>query len=62
MRCACEAMANLVSNAATYDEDAPIAIQVADQGQTYRSKVINDGPGVAAAHLPHLSEPLRRGS
>jgi signal transduction histidine kinase len=57
-----EALANLVSNAAAYGKDAPIEIDVVDLGQIVSIKVTNDGPGIATAEIPHLFEPLRRGT
>lgn len=57
-----EALANLVSNAATYGNAAPIAIDAVDLGEMVSIRVTNAGPGIAAADIPHLFEPLRRGA
>ncbi|WP_406819788.1 heavy metal sensor histidine kinase [Pseudomonas sp. KnCO4] len=55
------ALSNLLSNAIRHCPDGtPVAIRIERLGREVRLAVENQGPGIAAAHLPHLFERFYR--
>jgi two-component system phosphate regulon sensor histidine kinase PhoR len=56
-----QALANLVSNAVKYSgEGTQVTIEVADEGELVRLSVEDQGPGIAAKHLPRIFERFYR--
>ncbi len=56
-----QAMANLVSNAIKYSgERTTVRIRIADVGETICLSVSDEGPGIAAKHLPRIFERFYR--
>jgi two-component system phosphate regulon sensor histidine kinase PhoR len=56
-----QALANLVSNAIKYSgEGTQVTIEVADEGELVRLSVEDQGPGIAAKHLPRIFERFYR--
>jgi signal transduction histidine kinase len=53
---------NLVGNAATYGESAPIRVRVVGDGSEVGVHIHNDGEIIPSEVMPQLFEPLRRGS
>ncbi len=51
---------NLMSNAAKYAAGAPVTIRARSGGRTVEVEVQDEGPGIAAEHLPHLFERFYR--
>ena len=56
-----QALANLVSNAIKYSgEQTEVAIEITDEGDLVRMTVVDQGPGIAAKHLPRIFERFYR--
>ncbi len=53
---------NLVSNASTYGNDAPIVVRVIGNQSEVRLEVHNEGEPIAAEVIPELFQPLKRSS
>ncbi len=51
---------NLMSNAAKYAPGAPVTIRARSLGTRVEVEVEDEGPGIAAEHLPHLFERFYR--
>ncbi len=55
-----QALANLIDNAVRHGSTRA-ALRAWTDGASLEIRVVDDGPGVDAAVLPHLAEPFRRG-
>ncbi len=56
-----QSLRNLIDNALKYDESGrPVSVRVAHEGAWAEISVADEGPGVAAEHLPHLTRRFYR--
>jgi two-component system sensor histidine kinase KdpD len=53
---------NLLENARRYSGDNPVQVRARVVGSHLKVRVIDRGPGIAPADLPHVFEPFRQGS
>jgi two-component system sensor histidine kinase KdpD len=53
---------NLLENARRFSGDHPVQVRARVVGSHLKVRVIDRGPGIPAAELPHLFEPFRQGS